>query len=436
MIYLQRTPVSGKGLALALLTIALVGCASHPDKIDAAYVSALKYEPYSCAQIAMEMETLQLRTDALYQQLRRTRRSDNWQAGVGIVLLPTLFALEGGDGVEASEYAFLKGDYEALRHASLQKQCGMQSRSPDEQIEYSLTEDTLIALPNNMRVSLSQMIGMLERAYSQGVISEEELNEALDTAFRLLGSNTEQPSAEALDSLYAIINRTDLGVMARVDNPALNPVEAPANRPNLRQENPAQTAVAQRTEMPESSVASRSINSMRENGTSSTRSVSESHSPNVQIKTGSVASILQEYRHLNGLYVDGPPQWKLIRFFEKAGLPSDTPVLAFIDTSVWRSGKSGVLFAEEGIYYTNDFVAGAGGSFFISYADIVVHTAPIHKRRYFYLGYDNLPKRGLIDFVGADTDLEEFLNLMLEIQANYVAADEHLTEDTERHFLF
>ena len=101
MIDLQRAPVC----ALALLSSVLVGCASHPDNIDAAYVSTLKYEAYSCAQIAVEMETVEQRTDDLYQALRKTRRADNWQAGVGILLLPTLFALEGGDGVEASEYA-------------------------------------------------------------------------------------------------------------------------------------------------------------------------------------------------------------------------------------------------------------------------------------------------------------------------------------------
>lgn len=417
---------------MALLAASLIGCASHPDKIDAAYVSTLKYEPYSCAQIAIEIEAVEQRTDALYQALRRTRRADNWQAGVGLLLLPTLFALEGGDGPVASEYAFLKGDYEALRHASLLKQCGMQSRSPDEQIEDSLTQDTLIALPNNMRVSLSQMIGMLERAYSQGVISLEELIQAQDTAFRLLGSNTQQPSPEALDSLYAIINKTDLGILARVENP----IQAPANRTLPPQLSPAQPAIAENTQRPVAAEGARAPDAIPANNPLSTRAVVESHPSVVQAQTGSVRSMLLEYRHLKGLYVEELPQWKLIHFFEKAGLRSDTTVLGFIDTSVFRSGKNGVLFSEEGIYYTNDFVAGAGGTYFMSYTDVVLHAAPIHRRRYFYLGYETLPQRGLIDFVGADTDLEEFSALILAIKERYETPSAYPVEDDEPRFLF
>tara|TARA_R110002049_G_scaffold111603_1_gene260903 strand:+ start:262 stop:1560 length:1299 start_codon:yes stop_codon:yes gene_type:complete len=432
VIDLQRTTTCGKGLALALLSSALLGCASHPDKIDAAYVSNLKYESYSCAQIATEMENVELRTDALYQQLRRTRRGDNWQAGVGLLLLPTLFALEGGDGVEASEYAFLKGDYEALRYASQQKLCGQQSRSPEEQIEDSLIADTLIALPNNMRVSLSQMIGMLERAHSQGVITDAELIEAQDTAFRLLGSNTQQPTAQELDSLYAIINKTDLGIaIARVDNP----IEAPASRAVARQENIVPTAVAERPVM---SVASAGVTSNYSTRTSegdiSPTAIAESHAVMEPLKLDSMQSILRHYAHLEGLYIGELPQWKIIRFLEKAGLPSDTPVLGYIDTSVWRSGKNGLLFSENGLYYTNDFVAGSGGSFFASYSDIVVHGAPIYKSRYFYLGLDTLPNRGLIDFVGADTDLEEFSELVLAIKANYQEPEEIIEEKTEYMF--
>lgn len=426
----QRAFASSRGLALAMLTSVLLGCASHPDKIDAAYVSTLKYEPYTCEQISLEMEIVEQRTDDLYQTLRKTRRADNWQAGVGILLLPTLFALEGGDGVEASEYAFLKGDYEALRNASLHKQCGMQSRSPDEQIEESLTADTYIDLPNNMRVSLSQMIGMLERAYSQGVISEDELNEAIDTAFRLLGSNTQQPSAEELDNLYAIINRTDLGIIAR----ASSPIEVPSSRQVNRRENISQPAVAEFIEQPDRLPATQSDTAMRESDSISTLALTEPHTPAGTVHSGSIASILAEYRHLEGLDVDELPQWKLIHFLEKAGLPSDTSALAFIDTSVWQSGKNGVLFTEDGIYYTNDFVAGAGGSYFVSYDNIVMHAAPIHKRRYFYLGYNILPKRGLIDFVGADTDLEEFSELISAIKMRYEAPEEFTVSNFEPMF--
>lgn len=434
MIDLQRATASGRTFALASLTTVLIGCASHPDKIDAAYVSTMKYEAYSCGQIALEIEAVERRTDELYQALRRTRRADNWQAGVGILLLPTLFALEGGDGVEASEYAFLKGDYEALRYASLQKQCGMQSRSPDEQIEDSLTEDTLIALPNNMRVSLSQMIGMLERAYNQGIITEEELNEARETAFMLLGSKAQDLAPGALDSLYAIINKTDLGTLVQIPAQTQPRAQTPQGQASTERMSQNDLALGAHVAAPEAEDAPHSSEAMQEpSSLLETNSRAETSSTNADYK--SIEEVLQDYSHLQNYYVTDLPNWKLIRFLEKAGLPSNTPVLAYIDTSVWRSGKNGVLFTQDGLYYTNDFVAGAGGSFFISYADIATHAVPIYKNRYFYLGYDALPKRGLIDFVGASTDLEEFSNLIGEIKSSF-AAGEHLVENPERHFLF
>lgn len=122
---------NGKGIWLAALLVS--GCASNPDKLDAAYVSPVKYEQYNCPQIATEMDYVGQRTTKLHQRLESERTADNWQMGVGLVLFwPSLFFLEGGDGPEAAEYSQLKGEYEALRQTSVAKQCGIASRSPDE----------------------------------------------------------------------------------------------------------------------------------------------------------------------------------------------------------------------------------------------------------------------------------------------------------------
>ena len=117
-----------------LLTALLIsGCASNPDKLDAAYVSPVKYEKYNCQQVATEMDYVGQRTTKLHQRLESERTADNWQMGVGLVLFwPSLLFLEGGDGPEAAEYSQLKGEYEALRQTSVAKQCGIASKSPDE----------------------------------------------------------------------------------------------------------------------------------------------------------------------------------------------------------------------------------------------------------------------------------------------------------------
>ena len=137
--------MNNKILVLALTTVCLgiVGCASNPNKIDAAYVSPVKYQDFDCQQIAMEMDYVSQRTDLLYNRLKKERNADNWQMGVGLVLFwPALFFLEGGDGPEAAEYAQLKGEFEALRTNSVQKRCGLDNRlSPDEVMELRAEED-------------------------------------------------------------------------------------------------------------------------------------------------------------------------------------------------------------------------------------------------------------------------------------------------------
>lgn len=115
--------------ALCLFT----ACASNPDKIDAAYVSPLKYKDYDCDQIVMEMDYVGQRTTKLYTRLKKERDKDNAQMGVGLILFwPALFFLEGGDGPEAAEYAQLKGEFEALRDNSVQKKCDIQTKSPEQ----------------------------------------------------------------------------------------------------------------------------------------------------------------------------------------------------------------------------------------------------------------------------------------------------------------
>jgi len=123
------------GLMLIVLT---VSCSTNPNKIDAAYVSPLKYRDYDCTQIAMEMDYVGQRTTKLYQRLKSSNSADKWQAGIGLLLFwPSLLLIEGGDGPEAAEYAQLKGEFEALRNNSVKRRCDIDKPSPDEIIKQS-----------------------------------------------------------------------------------------------------------------------------------------------------------------------------------------------------------------------------------------------------------------------------------------------------------
>ena len=105
----------------------LAACASQPDKIQATDVSTLQYQKFDCHQLAAESARITQRASNLHGQLKKTADNDAVQMGVGLVLLwPTLFFLEGGDGPQAHEYARLKGERDAIERVAIQKKCGIE----------------------------------------------------------------------------------------------------------------------------------------------------------------------------------------------------------------------------------------------------------------------------------------------------------------------
>ncbi len=113
--------------------IAVSGCASSSREIVPTYVSPLTYDSYSCDQIETEMNRLLTRVGQLGGQLDQKASTDELQTGVGLFLFwPTLVFLDG-DGLEASEYARLTGEYEALDQTAIMKGC--MSSSPPARTE-------------------------------------------------------------------------------------------------------------------------------------------------------------------------------------------------------------------------------------------------------------------------------------------------------------
>lgn len=168
-----------KNAFLLSASIALVSCASNPDSIDAAYVSPLKYATYDCEQIGLELGYVGQRTNTLYSNLRQKRTADNWQMGVGLILFwPTLFALEGGDGADAAEYAQLKGEFEALRQNSVEKRCNLALQSPDEILDAARNADENDTDEQtggqSVTTSLADRLRELDDLKEQGLIDEAE----------------------------------------------------------------------------------------------------------------------------------------------------------------------------------------------------------------------------------------------------------------------
>jgi hypothetical protein len=115
--------VTGGVLAASVM---LSACATAPSKITAAYVSPLKFENYDCSQVAVEQASVEQRTNVLYHNLKSRNNSDKWMMGVGLLVAwPALLFMKGNNSAENAEYAQLKGDYEALRQASVAKRCDL-----------------------------------------------------------------------------------------------------------------------------------------------------------------------------------------------------------------------------------------------------------------------------------------------------------------------
>lgn len=108
------------------VVVMAAGCATGSKDIRSAYVSPLTYDSYSCQQLVVENQRLQGRISQVGGDVDKKASGDKVKMGVGIVLFwPTLFFLKG-DGVEAQEYARLKGEHEAIESTYTRKNCSAQ----------------------------------------------------------------------------------------------------------------------------------------------------------------------------------------------------------------------------------------------------------------------------------------------------------------------
>ena len=86
----------------------------------------MAYKDYDCDQLTAEMSRVSRRVGELQGSIDKNARQDKVAAGVGLVLFwPALFFIDG-DTPEATEYARLRGEFEAMEQSAIQKRCSMQ----------------------------------------------------------------------------------------------------------------------------------------------------------------------------------------------------------------------------------------------------------------------------------------------------------------------
>ena len=108
---------------LSLFGFSLAGCASNADKIGASYISPLQYQNYSCVQLGDEAQRVSGRVAQLTGVQDQKASSHAFATGVAIVLFwPAAFMI-GGNDQNTAELARLKGEFEAVERASIEKNC-------------------------------------------------------------------------------------------------------------------------------------------------------------------------------------------------------------------------------------------------------------------------------------------------------------------------
>jgi len=114
-----------KSIALiSSLGLLLGACAPQSNKIQASYVSPLQYQDYSCKQIKGEIARVGRRMNEVMGVQDKTASDDSTAMAVGLILFwPALFFIDSSD--QRVEVARLKGEFNALEEAAIQKNCAV-----------------------------------------------------------------------------------------------------------------------------------------------------------------------------------------------------------------------------------------------------------------------------------------------------------------------
>lgn len=112
------------GLALVVAG-SLLGCAKPPEDVGTSYISPITYKHYSCRQIQAESIRVGRRVAIVTGQQQDEATEDAVAMGVFLFLFwPAIFFVGGSD--HEAQLAHLKGEYEALQQASIERKCGFE----------------------------------------------------------------------------------------------------------------------------------------------------------------------------------------------------------------------------------------------------------------------------------------------------------------------
>lgn len=177
----------------------LAGCSTASKDISARYVSPIQYSSYDCSQLQEESYRITRIVTELGGRLDEAASNDKAITGVGVILFwPALFAL-GGTGEQEAEYARLKGEYDAVQQALIQKKCSQSNAPNNEKANAPSSEAVIIVGKPQGGVFISPTV---YRDYSCNDLNEEFIGVSNASLHNLLGE---------ADNLTSANNRSILG---------------------------------------------------------------------------------------------------------------------------------------------------------------------------------------------------------------------------------
>ena len=109
-------------ISTLIASFVIFGCATSAKNVPASYVPTLTYQSSDCAQLNAEAARIQAKLVEAGGQLDKAADNDKIITGVALLVFwPAIFFL--GNKTQEAEYGRLKGDYDAINKAAIEKKC-------------------------------------------------------------------------------------------------------------------------------------------------------------------------------------------------------------------------------------------------------------------------------------------------------------------------
>jgi hypothetical protein len=109
-------------ISTLIASFIISGCATSARNVPASYVPSLSYQNSDCSQLNAEAARIQAKLLETGGQLDKAADNDVIIAGVALLVFwPAVFFL--GNKTQEAAYGRLKGDYDAINKAAIEKKC-------------------------------------------------------------------------------------------------------------------------------------------------------------------------------------------------------------------------------------------------------------------------------------------------------------------------